>query len=85
LGRVVWIDGFGNALTDIVPEAVGGRALILDGRVIDGPRLTYGDAAPDVPFWYVGSGGTVEFALRDGHGARTFSWHVGLAVRLSAP
>jgi len=85
LGRVVWIDRFGNAVTDVAPESAGGRALILDGLVVDGPRRTYGDAPAEAPFWYVGSGGTVEFALRGGHGARTFSWHVGMAVRLSAP
>ena len=84
-GRVVWIDRFGNAITDAAPQMVAGRVVSLAGRTVAGPFRTYGEAPADAPFWYVGSGGTVEFALRDGNGARTYGWQIGMAVTVAAP
>lgn len=79
LGRIVWIDRFGNAVSDIAYPPRRGT-LALGGRGIDGPYDTYGSAPPGEPFWYLGSGATVEFALRDGNGAEKYGWQVGMAV-----
>jgi len=84
-GRVVWIDRFGNAISDVPAPATPGVRVTLDGRPIDGPFRTFGEAPPDTPFWYRGSGGCVEFAVRDTHGASRCDWRRGLAVDLEIP
>lgn len=84
-GRVVWIDRFGNAISDVPAPAAPGARVRLDGRLVVGPCRTFGEAPPDTPFWYRGSGGCVEFAVRDAHGASRCGWRCGLAVDLEIP
>lgn len=84
-GRVVWIDRFGNAVSDVPAPAAPGARVHLDGRLVVGPFRTFGEAPPDTPFWYRGSGGCVEFAVRDAHGASQCGWRRGLAVDLEIP
>jgi S-adenosyl-L-methionine hydrolase (adenosine-forming) len=64
--RVVHVDRFGNLITDVPGEGVAvvrvaGREAAL--------RRTYADVAPGELVAYVGSGGTVEIAVRDGSAA----------------
>lgn len=67
-GRVIAIDRFGNAITNVVARAgeldVAGRRL----RV----RRTYAEALDDEPFALAGSGGLLEIAVRDGSAATRF-------------
>ncbi len=87
LGRVVWIDRFGNAITDIPAASAALPApeclLRCRGVVVAGPRPTFGAASPGRPFWYRGSGGTVELALRDEPAAARFGWRPGDVVTLA--
>ncbi len=84
LGRVVWVDRFGNAITDIPagdPRLAGeGVRLRCGDAVATGPYRTFGAAPPGVPFWYRGSGGTVELAARDADGAARWGWRPGRPV-----
>jgi hypothetical protein len=50
-----------------------------------GPVTTFGAGPADAPFWYWGSGGTLEAALRGADAAARFGWRPGLAVRRAAP
>ena len=59
--------------------------LLVGGTRIDGPFDTFGAAPPGVPFWYWGSGGTVELAFRDDHGADRFGWRIGMALKRFEP
>jgi len=84
-GRVVWIDRFGNAVSDVPAPTQPTARVLLNGRPVAGPYRTFGEAPADVPFWYAGSGGCVEFAVRDAHGAERHGWRSGLAVAVEIP
>jgi S-adenosylmethionine hydrolase len=91
IGRIVWIDRFGNAITDI-DRASGlgdrlsaGAVLRLAGTEVPGPVLTFAEATGSEPFWYWGSGGKLEVAVDRDSVARRFGWRVGLAVGWTAP
>lgn len=91
IGRIVWIDRFGNAITDIARDGPhgarlgGGSAVAVGATAVAGPVLTFACGSAQRPFWYWGSGGTLELALREGDAAARHGWQVGMAVRLAAP
>ena len=91
LGRVVWIDRFGNAITDIAHDTALGVRLS-DGAVLRlgegraaGPLPTYGAARRDELFWYWGSGDTLELALRDAAAATEWNWRPGMVLYEELP
>jgi hypothetical protein len=71
-GRVIAIDRFGNAITNLL--TLGGGAIEVDGRALP-LRRVYEDVASGAPLALVGSNGLVEIAVRDGSAAA----HLGLA------
>jgi S-adenosylmethionine hydrolase len=87
---VRWIDRFGNAVTDLEREGAAGRrlaaggVLAVGGRTVAGPCATYGDAPADEPFWYWGSGDTVEIAVAGGDAARALGLEPGLVLAVGA-
>jgi S-adenosylmethionine hydrolase len=91
LGSVIWIDHFGNAISDIARESPVGHRLNAGATVrlgsvdLVGPCTTFGVAPPGRPFWYWGSGGCLEAALPQGDAAGSYGWECGLAIRESAP
>lgn len=90
-GRLVWVDNFGNAISDIARDSPRGAALApgatvrIGGVAVPGPLPTYAAAAPGAPFWYWGSGGTLEAAVRDAPAASRLGWRPGMAVERDAP
>jgi S-adenosylmethionine hydrolase len=68
--RVVHVDTFGNLITDIAAEVVpaGGRVRV-GGRDVGPVRRTFEDVARGELLAYVGSGGTVAIAVREGSAA----------------
>ena len=86
IGVIVWIDRFGNAISDIERSSAagvslaGGARISLAGHEIDGPLRSYGAAAVDAPFWYWGSGDTLEVAWRDDNLAERLDLKVGLVI-----
>ncbi len=91
LGTVVWVDRFGNAVTDLprrgaVGDALAAGATVVIGEVaLAGPHPTFGAAPPGRPFWYWGSGGTLEAALPGGDAAAACGWRRGMALRRDDP
>ncbi len=91
LGSVVWIDRFGNAITDIRRDGPVGQALAQGARLqigqaaVQGPYPTYGCAPADAPFWYWGSGDCLEVALPGGDAAARYGWRRGLAIQRVDP
>ncbi|MCP4570719.1 MAG: SAM-dependent chlorinase/fluorinase [bacterium] len=83
---VRWIDRFGNAITDLSRDSepgsrlAAGGVLGLAGHAIPGPFATYEAAPPDLPFWYWGSGGTLEVAVPGGNAAATLDLYPGLVL-----
>lgn len=86
--RIRWIDRFGNAISDLARDSETGarmdqgREVEVAGLRIPGPMLSYVHGVPGAPFWYWGSGGTLEIALRDASAAATLGLHRGLALHV---
>ena len=61
-----------------------GAGLTVGDRTVAGPFATYGAAPAGEPFWYWGSGDTVEIAVPDGNAAAAFGLHPGLVLDVGA-
>jgi S-adenosylmethionine hydrolase len=80
-GRIIHIDHFGNATTNI--EMFEGHAIIRIGRRSVGPiRHSYSDVAPGEPLALLGSSGLLEIAVRDGSAAKKLRLKIGDEVTL---
>jgi S-adenosyl-L-methionine hydrolase (adenosine-forming) len=83
VGEIVYVDHFGNLVTNLGPELVPANARIEIEDLDVGPvRRTYSDVPPDALVVYVGSGRSVEIAVRDGSAAERLSIGVGGRVRV---
>lgn len=82
IGEVLYVDRFGTLVTNIPGGQVEpGVRIKLAGTDVGAPRRTYGDVERGQLVAYVGSGGTVEIAVRDGSAARLLGIGVGAEVR----
>lgn len=78
VGEVVHVDRFGNLITTLTPDLVPAYArLEVEGLEVGPVRQTYGDVARGELLAYVGSGGEVEIAVRDGSAATRLGIGVG--------
>ena len=78
-GRVIHIDHFGNATTNIRQSAVRQRpvSVRVNRRTIGKVRRTYWDVAPGKPLALIGSSGLLEIAVRDGSAADDLNLRIG--------
>jgi S-adenosyl-L-methionine hydrolase (adenosine-forming) len=79
-GRVIHIDHFGNATTNVVHDVIRGqtvRQVAVKGRKVGKIRRTYWDVAPGKPLALIGSSGLLEIAVRDGSAAQDLKIRVG--------
>jgi S-adenosyl-L-methionine hydrolase (adenosine-forming) len=83
-GRVIHIDHFGNATTNIPRDSLRsiGKLAVRVGRRRIKLKRTYVDAAPGCPLALFGSSGLLEVAMRDGSAAKSLALHVGDQVKL---
>lgn len=82
VGEVIYVDRYGNLVTNLTPEVVPSHASLEAEMLIIGPlRSTFGDVASGALLAYLGSGGTVEIAVRDGSAARRLGLGVGGKVK----
>jgi S-adenosylmethionine hydrolase len=85
IGTVVHVDRFGTLVSDLGRDLIGPGARIQAGERDVGPlRRTFGDVERGELVAFVGSGGTVEIAVRDGDAARLLELRVGAAVRVTS-
>lgn len=82
LGEVVYVDGFGNAMTGFSAERLGERALIAGGRRLRRVR-TFIDCAPGEAFWYQNSIGLAEIAVSRGSAAAALDLEIGSHISLA--
>ena len=78
--RVIHVDVFGNATTNLSREMLGERrirAVRTRGRDLGRLRRTYWDVAPGKPLALIGSSGLLEVAVRDGSAAAELGVAVG--------
>ncbi len=88
-GEVVFVDPFGNLITNIPGEAyrqwVGQPARVtVGGRTVPRRVRTYGEAPPGTLVTLVSSVDTLEVAVVNGSAARALECGVGTAVRVEA-
>jgi S-adenosylmethionine hydrolase len=83
--RVIHVDVFGNATTNLSRELLGQRrirAVRASGRDLGRLRRTYWDVAPGKPLALIGSSGLLEVAVRDGSAAQELAVRVGDEVEV---
>jgi S-adenosylmethionine hydrolase len=84
-GRIIHLDAFGNATTNILHEALRGasfKEVKVRGKKLGKLRRTYADVAPGKPLAIIGSCGLLEIAVRDGDAAGQLKLKVGDEVVL---
>jgi len=73
-GGILWIDRFGNLISTIEADlAAKGKDVMVDGTSIGPLRRTFSDVRSGEPVAYIGSGGHLEIAVRDGSALEFFS------------
>ena len=84
-GRVIHLDHFGNATTNIPVNVLGSKpqaTVHLNRRTIGKLKKTYWDVAPGKPLALIGSSGLLEIAVRDGSAKDDLKVRVGDEVQL---
>jgi S-adenosylmethionine hydrolase len=84
-GRVIHLDHFGNATTNIPVEILGPKpqaTVHVNRRTIGKLKKTYWDVAPGKPLALIGSSGLLEIAVRDGSAKDDLKVRVGDEVQL---
>jgi hypothetical protein len=84
-GRIIHIDRFGNATTNIGAEALAAfsnKVIRVRNKAVGKLRRTYWDVAPGKPLALVGSSGLLEIAIRDGSAADDLRLKVGDEVKV---
>jgi S-adenosylmethionine hydrolase len=82
VGEVIYVDRFGTLISNIPGDSVEpGVRVRVAGTEIGTLARTFGDVKRGVLVALVGSGGTVEIAVRDGSAARLLGVGVGAEVR----
>jgi S-adenosylmethionine hydrolase len=82
VGEIVYVDRFGTLVTNLTPELVPDYATVeIEGLDVGPLRRTYGDVPTGGLLAYIGSGGAVEVAVRDGSAARRLGIGVGGRIK----
>jgi hypothetical protein len=77
LHEVVYVDGYGNAITGLRATSLPATArLQIGGRVCSRHR-TFEEAPPGTPFWYANANGLVEIAVAGGSASAALNTVVG--------
>ncbi len=80
-GRVLAVDHFGNAMTNLTLQHVNARSIFtIADRVLKGLKLTYASVPVGEPLALIGSFGFLEFSIRNGSFAGTFGVKPGSEV-----
>lgn len=82
LAEIIYLDGFGNAMTGLHGSRLGKDAVLN----IKGARISYSrvfaEAETGKPFWYVNSNGLVEIAMKQADVAQSLGLEIGIPVQL---
>lgn len=82
VGEVIYVDRYGNLVTNLTSDLVPSYAVLEAESLAIGPlRTTFGDVAAGGLLAYLGSGGTVEIAVRGGSASRRLGLGVGGRVK----
>jgi S-adenosyl-L-methionine hydrolase (adenosine-forming) len=82
IGEVVYVDRFGTLITNLTSELVPFSAKVeLEDLDLGGLKRTFSDVATGGLLAFVGSGGAIEIAVRDGSAASRLGIGIGARVR----
>ena len=85
-GEVLYIDGFGNAITNIPGEALSSLntqpAVFIGKKRVCAVASNYQAVAVGCPVAVIGSSGFLELAVNGGNGARRFKLQPGKSIRV---
>ena len=82
VGEVVYVDRFGTLITNLTSELVPSSAKIeIEDLDLGGLKRTFSDVATGGLLAFVGSGGAIEIAVRDGSAASRLGIGIGARVR----
>lgn len=82
VGEILYVDHFGTLISNIpVEPAKSGGRIRIAGRDVGPLRRTFADVPRGELVAFVGSGGTIEVAVRDGSAAVQLNTGVGAEVR----
>lgn len=82
VGEVIYVDRFGTLVTNLTAELVPPYAVLeVEELEVGSLRRTFGDVPTGGLVAFVGSGGTIEIAVRDGSAARRLGMGAGGRVR----
>jgi S-adenosylmethionine hydrolase len=83
IGEIIYIDRFGSLVTNLTRELLSDHATLEVEDLNLGPlRRTFSDVSTGALVAYVGSGGAIEIAVRNGSAARRLGVGVGARVRV---
>jgi S-adenosylmethionine hydrolase len=82
IGEVIYADRFGTLITNLVPAESGQGHRLKIGETGVAVRRTFGDVPSGELVGFVGSGGSIEIAQRDGSAASRLGAGVGTEVVL---
>ncbi len=86
LGRVLWIDRFGNLVTNIPESEVAGPSSVtIRGTTVKGLSRTYGEHGKGDLIALIGSGGHLEISLVQGSAAGALGAAIGDPVEVRRP
>jgi S-adenosylmethionine hydrolase len=82
VGEIVYVDRFGSLVTNLTADLVPSYARLEVEDLDLGPlRRTFNDVTTGGLLAYIGSGGSIEIAVRNGSAARRLGVGVGARVR----
>ncbi len=81
LGEIIYIDGFGNAMTGIRGDSMDPGAVLVLGKRRLGWARTFSDVPDGEAFWYHNSLGLVEVAANRANAAEQLGLKVGTKVQ----
>jgi S-adenosylmethionine hydrolase len=82
VGEIVYVDRFGSLITNLDSGQVSGQARVeIEDVDLGSLKRTFSEVAPGGLVAYIGSGGAVEIAVRNGSAARRLGIGVGGRVR----
>ena len=80
LSQVIYIDGFGNAMTGLRASKIPQRTrFVVKDTEVDYAR-TFSDVSMGQAFWYQNANGLIEFAVNQGNAADILGLTVGTEV-----
>lgn len=85
LDSVIYVDGYGNAITGRRADTVAASAVIhVNGTTVP-PARTFADVPPGRPMWYRNANGLVEIAVNQGRADTTMGIGVDTPIAVAVP